>query len=88
MFQALESAFDTMFENLKMDYDKVQLAQALSDEENVNKTLKKLSKKHLSSIDTKGYDVKLGIVYRDVLYGLEKVGDHVINVTEGITGTD
>ncbi|MEQ6118615.1 Na/Pi cotransporter family protein [Reichenbachiella sp. MALMAid0571] len=87
MFEAVNEAFDTMYDNLKTEYHDVSLAEAVSKEDNINKVLKKLSKKHLNNIDSKGYDVKLGIVYRDILFGLEKVGDHIINVSEGITGT-
>ena len=87
MFDAVNEAFDTMYNNLKNEYHDVSLTDAVAKEDNINKILKKLSKKHLNNIDSKGYDVKLGIVYRDILFGLEKVGDHIINVSEGITGT-
>lgn len=87
MFDAVNEAFDTMYNNLKTEYHDVSLTDAVAKEDNINKILKKLSKKHLNNIDSKGYDVKLGIVYRDILFGLEKVGDHIINVSEGITGT-
>ncbi|MEQ9287980.1 MAG: Na/Pi cotransporter family protein [Cyclobacteriaceae bacterium] len=87
MFEALHDAIDVMHDNLKSEYNHVTLVKAVELEEVINKTLKKLSKKHLNSIDSKDYDVRLGIVFRDILFGLEKVGDHVINVSEGITGT-
>ena len=87
MFGVVSDAMDTMQENLKLDYSDVSLSSAVAKEDAINSKLKKLNKKHLSSIDSKDYDVKLGIVYRDILFGLEKVGDHVINVSEGITGT-
>ncbi len=87
MFKVLNEAFDTMYDNLRSEYNDVTISEAVAKEDAINAALKKLSKKHLNSIDSKDYDVKLGIVYRDILFGLEKVGDHIINVSEGITGT-
>jgi phosphate:Na+ symporter len=87
MFDVVMEAFDIMERNLNLDYSKVTLTEVVAKEDAINKKLKKLSKKHLNSIDSKKYDARLGIVYRDVLFGLEKVGDHIINVSEGISGT-
>lgn len=87
MFDIVMEAFDIMEKNLNLDYSKVTLIEVVAKEDAINKKLKKLSKKHLNSLDSKNYDARVGIVYRDVLFGLEKVGDHIINVSEGISGT-
>ncbi|MFY0652654.1 MAG: Na/Pi cotransporter family protein [Cyclobacteriaceae bacterium] len=87
MFDAVNEAIDIMLINLNSNYTRVTLNDAIAKEEKVNKTLKKLSKKHLSSIDSKHFNVRLGIVYRDIIVNLEKVADHLINVSEGVTGT-
>ena len=87
MFAVVADALETMQGNLKDNYSSVTLTEAVAKEEAINKMLKRLSKKHLGSIDSKEYNVRLGIVYRDILFGLEKIGDHAINVSEGITGT-
>lgn len=86
MFDAVDASFDTMIHNLGENYSDVDIIEARTKENEINKLLKQMNKEHLKSIDEKDYDVKIGIVFRDILFGCEKVGDHVINVTEGVIG--
>lgn len=86
MLDAVDAAFDTMIENLSKNYSEVKIDEARSKENEIDALLKKMNKQHLKSIDHKDYDVKTGIIFRDILFGCEKVGDHLINVTEGVIG--
>jgi len=82
----VDSAIDVMLENLDKDASAVTMADAREKEDEINHEVKKLRKGHMKSVEKKGYDVKAGIIYRDLYNGYEKIGDHVINVTEGIIG--
>lgn len=82
----VDTAIDIMLSNLDKDAGSVTINEAREKEDDINKEVKKLRKGHMKSVENKGYDVKAGIIYRDLYNGYEKIGDHVINVTEGIIG--
>jgi phosphate:Na+ symporter len=86
MFDAVDASFDAMIQNLGEHYSDVNITEARTKENEIDRLLKQMNKEHLKSIDGKEYDVKIGIVFRDILFGCEKVGDHIINVTEGVIG--
>ena len=45
-----------------------------------------LRRDYLRSVELGEYDVKSALIYSELIQSIEKVGDHVINVTEAITG--
>ncbi|TRX61237.1 Na/Pi cotransporter family protein [Fulvivirga sp. M361] len=86
MFALLDRAMEQMNNNLSMDYEKVELTQSVALEKEINLYRDKLRKKHLKSLEKGEYDFHTSLIYPE-LYGLaERVGDHIINVSEGITG--
>ncbi|MEQ8924860.1 MAG: PhoU domain-containing protein, partial [Fulvivirga sp.] len=86
MFQLVDKSLEIMNSNLAADHKKVTLEEAFNVEKHINKKRDQLRKKHLKSIENNSYHVLNGIVYADMYNLLERIGDHVINVTEGITG--
>lgn len=88
IFGLVDEALHAMHTNLKSDYSEVLLEGAMSKETAINKLKKELSKKHWKSVEENHYDVQTGIVYRDIIFGCERIGDHVINVTESIVGIE
>lgn len=86
MFALVDEAFVVMNENLEKDYKKVTLEKAIEVERKINKKRDQLRKKHLKNIENKTYHVLNGIVFADMYNLLERIGDHIINVSEGITG--
>lgn len=86
ILDALDEAFEVMLSNLKANPNKVTIVKAFEKELKVNNIKKRLYKKHLRRMEDEEYDVKSGSVYKDFFYSCEKVGDHIINVTEAITG--
>ncbi|UXX78479.1 Na/Pi cotransporter family protein [Reichenbachiella carrageenanivorans] len=88
IFGLVDAALAEMHKNLKSDYSEVLLEGARKSEEAINKMKKELSKKHWKSVEENHYDVQTGIVYRDIIFGCERIGDHVINVTESIVGIE
>ena len=86
MFSALDGAFDTMMENLKSNYSDVDYETAHSIETSIDKLKKELWRNHLVSIEEKngGYNVKGGIVYKDIFSTAEVLGNYVFRVSESI----
>jgi len=82
----VEEAVDVMINNLSVDVTTVTMEEARQKEDAINLEVKKIRKGHMKSIEQKGYDVRTGIIYRDLYNGYERIGDHIINVTEGILG--
>ena len=86
MFKLLEEALDIMMENLEMEYSSVTISAASDIEEKINSLRNRLRKEHLRSIEKGDYNIISGMIYSDLYSSCEKIGDHVINVAEGITG--
>ncbi|MEP1152136.1 MAG: Na/Pi cotransporter family protein [Balneola sp.] len=86
MLDVIDEAFEIMNTNLNEDYDDVSITPAVEKEMAVNKQKKRLQKKHVKRIETKVYNINSDSVYKDLFYACEKVGDHIINVSEAITG--
>ncbi|XWN35844.1 MAG: Na/Pi cotransporter family protein [Balneola sp.] len=82
----IDKAFEIMNANLNEDYEKVAIEPAYEQENKINKQKKTLQKKHTKRIETKMYNINSDSVYKDLFYACEKVGDHIINVSEAITG--
>jgi phosphate:Na+ symporter len=86
ILQKVGEAFDIMHKNLSSKYNEIDLRMAIVKELEINKIKGKLRKKHLKSVEKRDYDVKNGIVYKDLYTSCEKLGDHIINVSEAIAG--
>ncbi len=86
MFDLLEEAFRIMLDNLDREPSEVELELALSKEKQIDAKKEELRKGHLRNIEQEEYNIKSGLIYHDLLTSCEKVGDHIINVSEGLTG--
>lgn len=86
MFDMVEKNLEVMCTNLDSDYDSVTIDKALEQETALNKYRKSLRKEHFASLEKGEYNFQSAAAYSDLFNSLEKVGDHTINVTEGITG--
>ena len=85
----LTKVSDTLTEmtsNLNMIDEEVTLDKANALETAVNKCRNKLREAHLESIEKGEYNMQIGMIYHDIIHSLEKVADHVINVSEALTG--
>lgn len=86
MMKKVEKAQMLMIDNLVAHHDQVTIDSAREMEEDINKYRNQLRKDHLKSIEKGDYNVKSGMVYSDLFSSCEKIGDHIINVTEGVIG--
>jgi len=86
MFEMVESALKTMNNNLSSNYGDISLDKAKEKEVALNKFRKTIRKEHFISVEKGDYNFASATIYADLFNSLEKVGDHTINVSEGITG--
>ncbi len=86
MFDMTEKSLTNMNENLIKNSSEVTIEGALEHERTINSFRKTIRKEHFKSVEKGDYNFKSATVYSDLFNSLEKVGDHAINVTEGIIG--
>lgn len=87
MSELIDKAFAVMNKNLSTDhYDQVSMEPAMELERDINKFRNKLRKNNLNNLGSDGYNVQSAMIYNNIFSSLEKVGDHIINVTEAIAG--
>lgn len=86
MLVAVDEAFEEMVKNLKKNPKEVDITRALAKENKINKLRDKFRAEHFSSIESAEFNVKSGIVYSDLIYAAERIGDHIVNVSEALVG--
>lgn len=84
MFGLVEEAFAVMQSNIEKDYREVTLEKARKAEEKIDNLRDELKRNHLKSIEKKRYSYLSGIFFNDIYCECEKMGDHIINITEAI----
>lgn len=88
MFDIVDQAFLIMCDNLNAHQDKVSLEKAIEAERAINKKRDKMRKAYLESLSGENIETnfKSGLIYTELFSSLEKVGDHIINVSEAVVG--
>ncbi|MFT6998262.1 MAG: phosphate:Na+ symporter [Cryomorphaceae bacterium] len=87
MFGILDLAMDLMLENLEKEEGKeINLERAKSLEKEINELRNRLRREYISRIESGNYNLRSGTIYSDLFSSLEKVGDHIENVSEALTG--
>lgn len=87
MNEKLTIAFKIMVDNLNaQSYDDVSKNKAVEAEKVINALRDKLKSDNLSSLGNPEYNVKSAMIYNNVFSSMEKIGDHIINVSESIVG--
>jgi phosphate:Na+ symporter len=75
-----------MIANLKADYRSIDILKAQSIESEINDARNKIRKKHLKSLENNDYPASSGLVFSNVFTYLERIGDHIVNVSEAASG--
>lgn len=86
LMDAVQKGFDQMMENLEKHESEVSLEKAQSIEQDINECRNRLREEHLAALEKGEYNISIGMIYHDLIQSLEKIGDHLINVTEAIKG--
>ncbi len=86
LIDKVEKAFKIMNSNLTSEYGKIDLQSAIDAESDITKTRKSLKRQHLVSVQEGDFNIKAVLIYNDIIHNLDKVGDHIINVSEAVAG--
>ncbi len=87
LFDLLEHAMQVMMENLdKPEGTQISLEPALKAEQALNKAKKQISKEYVSRIEKGKYNLRSGTIYSDLFSSIEKAGNHVMAVSEALSG--
>lgn len=87
MVDLVSDAFTVMNNNLVSgSYDDVSKEEALVIEERINNLRDELRNENLDKLGTENYNVEGAMIYNTLFSFLERVGDHIMNVTESVVG--
>ncbi|MFT5819747.1 MAG: phosphate:Na+ symporter [Crocinitomix sp.] len=86
MLQLVDKAFVIMVDNLNSDWGGVSIDPANDAENAINKKRDKMRAEHLENLGKSDFNMQSGMIFSNLFSSCEKVGDHIINVTEAITG--
>tara|TARA_R110002072_G_scaffold300932_1_gene479239 strand:- start:31683 stop:33824 length:2142 start_codon:yes stop_codon:yes gene_type:complete len=86
MITITEEAFEIMNDNLKAEYGSISMNKAIEKEREINSLRDQLRRKHLRNIENEEFNMNSALTYSNVFASFEKVGDHIINVSEAVAG--
>ncbi|MBT7620374.1 MAG: Na/Pi cotransporter family protein [Flavobacteriales bacterium] len=86
MLSEIQLSLNIMNNNLNSDYAQVSLTEANNSEININNMRNKLRKSYLQKIEKGEMKIQTGMIYNNLIHSLEKIGDHIFNVSEAIVG--
>ncbi|MCJ8288124.1 MAG: Na/Pi cotransporter family protein [Flavobacteriales bacterium] len=87
MLKIVDNAFDVMNENLNAEYGSITMDKAIAKEREIDQMRDQLREEQHRQIGT-GTNIENGMVFSNLFYSLEKVGDHIINVSEHVAGVN
>jgi phosphate:Na+ symporter len=82
----VEKAFAKMMDNFELPWEKVDLSGAQDLEEIINEKRNELRSFHLQSMQEEEYNMRSGLIFNDLFSSYERIGDHIINVSEALAG--
>ena len=83
MLVLVDQSLEIMIQNLEASGG-VDLEVAEAQESKINSARDHLRKKHLKDIEKATYSIQSGMIYVDLFSSLERVGDHIVNVSEAL----
>ncbi|HJN64238.1 MAG TPA: Na/Pi cotransporter family protein [Flavobacteriales bacterium] len=86
MIGAVNDTLNIMQKNLKTNYSQVTIDKADRLEITVNTMRNKIRKNYLQRVEKGEVKIQAGMIYINLIHSLEKIGDHVFNITEAIIG--
>jgi phosphate:Na+ symporter len=83
MIDVIDEAFEIMNANLNSEYGSISIEDAVAKEREINQLRDQLRSEHLTLIGS-GENTDNALIYSNLFSSLEKVGDHIINVSEHV----
>ena len=84
--EKVEEALTVMASNVNNWGKGVNLEKAISIEKEINAIRSKLRRDHLENLEKQKYDYTSGLVYYNIFIYFERSADHIMNVSEALTG--
>lgn len=87
LFNLVDEAFSIMNENFNKPSSAVNLNRAKEVENRINMKRDEIRQEYYTIMtQSNSQDIKSGLLYGNIFGGLERIGDHIINVSEGVLG--
>ena len=86
LIDKVEKAYEVMLANLSKDFGEVDLTEAYELENEINALRDQIKVQHLKRLGKKEDHVQSGLIFRDLLFALEKMGDHIYSVNKSMVG--
>ena len=83
-FDLIDKTFNTVKKHIDTEFESLDLQEAIDLENENNSVQSRLRKLHIEELEKGEYDFKSAMHYRDLFMACEKVGDHLINVSEAM----
>jgi phosphate:Na+ symporter len=84
--EKVENALATMTQNLSSWGDGIEIEKAKDIEKEINEIRTQLRRNHLINLEKQKYDYTSGLIYYNIFIYYERAADHIINVSEALTG--
>jgi phosphate:Na+ symporter len=85
MIALVDRSFQVMERNLEGE-GRVSLDEAVLAEQRINLRRDHLRRDHLKDMDNGEHNVRTGMVYNDLFSSCEKLGDHIVRVSQALAG--
>lgn len=82
--QLVKEALDLMVENLEAYERDIDFTRAEELEQEIDDVYKRLRKEYIKKVESGKFQVRSGVYYSDLIAELERIGDHVLSVTESL----
>jgi phosphate:Na+ symporter len=86
MFSLVEKGFKITMTNLDAPEGKENIQAAVEIEHEINNLRDRIRDDHFKSIEKGDYNIKSGLYYNGIYSSCEKLGDHLLNINEAVTG--
>ena len=80
----VKRSLDLMVENLEAYEKDIDFLQAEGLEDQIDESYKRLRKEYIRKVESGKFQVRSGVYYSDLIAELERIGDHVLGVTESL----
>ncbi|MEQ8325124.1 MAG: Na/Pi cotransporter family protein [Vicingaceae bacterium] len=84
MYKLLEVAIVNMEQSIKLEDPTIPTQKAKEIEDAINAFQVKLREEYLDDVSKGNFTVQSGIIYNDLFSAMEKIGDHLANVSDSI----
>ena len=86
MFHLMDISFGVMKNNVSVAEETIDMYTVNEIESKINALRDKIRNQHFGSIEKGDYNIKTGLYYNNLYSSCEKIGDHLFNISEAMSG--